>query len=257
MIRLIDYNRKAPRRERARASDSSTVSDRETELFVCSSLHWQGEDQGAADSRKLCRVDSHLSQCAQVGAALHMVSSMSRKGQQLASLAAVLLVASFAVVAFQYSLSRETDAGSEWVELIDDPPSQQAKISIKDLLKQAPAWAPSVAPTLSKGFNAWMDSLPFGDNYQKKIQEERAKQEWIENDRLNNPHFLLRRVQANNAYLKSRVEFLHDLLNKREHLTPSSVVVDIFHPGPQGDEGPVGERGPPGPQVWDLFHQPC
>jgi len=93
-----------------------------------------------------------------------------------------------------------------------------------------------------------MDSLPFGDNYQKKIQEERAKQEWIENDRLNNPHFLLRRVQANNAYLKSRVEFLHDLLNQREHLTPSSVVVDIFHPGPQGDEGPVGERGPPGPQ---------
>ncbi len=97
-----------------------------------------------------------------------------------------------------------------------------------------------------------MDSLPFGDNYQKKIQEERAKQEMIENDRLNNPHFLLRRVQANNAYLKSRVEFLHDLLNKREHLTPSSVVVDIFHPGPQGDQGPVGEVGPPGPQVSDL-----
>ena len=174
---------------------------------------------------------------------------ISRKGQQLVSLAAVLVVSFLAVVAFQYSISERNDVRDEWTVLIDDPPSQQKTISIGDLLKQAPEWAPSVSPTLSKGFNAWMDSLPFGDNYQKKIKEKMAKEQWIENDRLNNPHFLLRRVEANNAYLKSRVEFLHDLLNKREHLTPSSIVVDIFHPGPQGDEGPVGERGPPGPQV--------
>ena len=174
---------------------------------------------------------------------------MSRKGQQLASLAAVLLAACFAGLLFQYSMPADSGNRQGWTVLIDDAPSQQKKIKIADLLKQAPAWAPSVAPTLSKGFYAWMDSLPFGDNYQKKIKEKMAKEQWIENDRLNNPHFLLRRVEANNAYLKSRVEFLHKLLNKREHLTPSSIVVDIFHPGQQGDEGPVGERGPPGPQV--------
>jgi hypothetical protein len=174
---------------------------------------------------------------------------ISRKGQQLASLAAVLIVAFLGTVAFQNSISENADPSNEWTVLVDDPPSQQKTISIADLLKQAPEWAPTVSPTLSKGFNAWMDSLPFGDNYQKKIKERMAKEQWIENDRLHNPHFLLRRVEANNAYLKSRVQFLHDLLDKREHKTPSSIVVDIFHPGPQGDEGPVGERGPPGPQV--------
>jgi hypothetical protein len=75
-----------------------------------------------------------------------------------------------------------------------------------------PEWAPTAAPSVSKGFNAWMDTLPFGDNYHKHMKERRDKQRWVENERLNNPHFLLRRVEANNAYLKTRADFLDKLV---------------------------------------------
>lgn len=40
-------------------------------------------------------------------------------------------------------------------------------------------------------------------------------QEYIEKERLSNPHFLLRRVEANNQYLQSRVSFLDALLAHR------------------------------------------
>lgn len=121
-------------------------------------------------------------------------------------------------------------------------------ISIDDLVKQAPAWAPSTAPKLSKGFNAWMDTLPFGDNYHKKLAEAKEKQAFVEKERLNNPHFLLRRVEANNAYLKSRVDFLNQLVRQREAL-PDPIEIDIVHPGKPGSQGPRGPMGPPGAQV--------
>ena len=118
------------------------------------------------------------------------------------------------------------------------------EITTADLVKQAPEWAPAAAPQVSTGFNAWMDSLPFGDNYHKMIQEKKVKQEFVERERLNNPHFLLRRVQANNDYLRKRVQFLDGLVASREDL-PASVTVNVDHPGPQG---PVGEKGFPGDQ---------
>jgi hypothetical protein len=74
------------------------------------------------------------------------------------------------------------------------------------------------------------------------------EQIWVEEERLNNPHFLLRRVEANNAYLQSRVNFLDKLVQERRD-TPGDIQIDIVHPGAQGDigvRGPVGEVGPPG-----------
>lgn len=85
-------------------------------------------------------------------------------------------------------------------------------MDIQDLVKQNPEWAPTAVPTLSSGFNAWMDTLPFGDNFHKHLQEKKDKQIWVEKERLENPHFLLRRVEANNAYLQSRVDFLDKLV---------------------------------------------
>jgi len=118
-----------------------------------------------------------------------------------------------------------------------------------DLSKQNPLWAPSAVPKLSKGFNAWMDTLPFGDNYHKKLAERKAKQEWVEKERLSNPHFLLRRVEANNKYLQSRVSFLDGILQERSNI-PGKIEVDIIHPGFEGDagqQGQMGDQGPPGP----------
>jgi len=88
----------------------------------------------------------------------------------------------------------------------------QVQVDIQDLVKQNPEWAPTAVPTLSSGFNAWMDTLPFGDNFHKHLQEKKDKQIWVEKERLENPHFLLRRVEANNAYLQSRVDFLDKLV---------------------------------------------
>jgi len=101
---------------------------------------------------------------------------------------------------------------------------------------------------LSSGFNSWMDTLPFGDDAKKAMGAAKAKQEFIENERLHNPHFLLRRVEANNKYLKSRVEFLDSLIKDRESL-PDPVEVDIVHPGEIGGMGPSGPRGALGPPV--------
>ena len=39
-----------------------------------------------------------------------------------------------------------------------------------------PEWAPTAVPTLSSGFNSWMDTLPFGDNFHKHLQEKKDKQ---------------------------------------------------------------------------------
>ena len=50
------------------------------------------------------------------------------------------------------------------------------KVDIKDLVKMNPEWAPTAVPTLSSGFNAWMDTLPFGDNFHKHLQEKKDKQ---------------------------------------------------------------------------------
>jgi len=121
-------------------------------------------------------------------------------------------------------------------------------VDIKDLVKMNPEWAPTTVPTLSSGFNSWMDTLPFGDNFHKHLQEKKDKQIWVEQERMNNPHFLLRRVEANNAYLSSRVGFLDTLVQARRD-TPGDIQIDIVHPGPQGDvgtRGPLGEIGPPG-----------
>ena len=41
-----------------------------------------------------------------------------------------------------------------------------------------------------------MDTLPFGDNFHKHLQERKDKQAWVEQERLDNPHFLLRRVEV-------------------------------------------------------------
>jgi hypothetical protein len=63
-----------------------------------------------------------------------------------------------------------------------------------------------------------------------------------------NPHFLLRRVEANNAYLTERAAFLDKLVTERRD-TPDTIQIDIVHPGPQGDigsKGPRGQIGPPG-----------
>ncbi len=63
-----------------------------------------------------------------------------------------------------------------------------------------------------------------------------------------NPHFLLRRVEANNAYLTERAAFLDKLVTERRD-TPGTIQIDIVHPGPQGDigrKGPRGQIGPPG-----------
>mmetsp|Transcript_40115 Transcript_40115/g.78627 ORF Transcript_40115/g.78627 Transcript_40115/m.78627 type:complete len:597 (+) Transcript_40115:22-1812(+) len=125
--------------------------------------------------------------------------------------------------------------------------SKAPKISTADLLKQQPVWAPAGVPQVSKGFNAWMDTLPFGDNYKKSLQNKKAKAEFIEEERLKNPHFLLRRVEANNAYLKGRVTFLNGLLQEREKI-PDPIEVDVVHPGNPGGMGPKGPRGPLGPQ---------
>eukprot|EP00292_Cryptomonas_paramecium_P013976 CAMPEP_0113695464 /NCGR_PEP_ID=MMETSP0038_2-20120614/20920_1 /TAXON_ID=2898 /ORGANISM="Cryptomonas paramecium" /LENGTH=231 /DNA_ID=CAMNT_0000618021 /DNA_START=13 /DNA_END=705 /DNA_ORIENTATION=- /assembly_acc=CAM_ASM_000170 len=175
-----------------------------------------------------------------------MPTAMTARGRQLIG---VCLLTVMSVFVFQHTIHSATDnSASGWVELIDNPPDQQKTIKISDLLKDGPEWAETTSPVLSKGFNSWMDSLPFGDNYEKKVQAARARQEWIENDRLNNPHFLLRRVQANIAYLKSRVDFLRQLLYKREHLTPAQIAVDVYKLGPAGDEGPQGFQGPRGQQ---------
>jgi len=130
------------------------------------------------------------------------------------------------------------------------PPKTVPKVTvdIKDLVKMNPEWAPTAVPTLSSGFNSWMDTLPFGDNFHKHLQEKKDKQIWVEQERMNNPHFLLRRVEANNAYLSSRVTFLDKLVQDRRD-TPGDIQIDIVHPGPQGDvgtRGPLGEVGPPG-----------
>lgn len=127
------------------------------------------------------------------------------------------------------------------------PNVEEPQISTGDLLKQQPAWAPSGVPKLSSGFNSWMDTLPFGDNAGKAAGAAKAKQAYIENSRLKNPHFLLRRVEANNNYLKSRVDFLNNLLLEREKI-PDPIEVDIVHPGPPGGLGPNGPRGPLGEQ---------
>ena len=132
------------------------------------------------------------------------------------------------------------------------------QITINDLVKQQPEWAPAAAPQVSDGFNTWMDSLPFGDNYHKQLAEKKSRQEFIEKERLSNPHFLLRRVEANNNYLKKRVEFLDTLVKERDGL-PALIAVNVNHPGPAGAvgekgfagdmglQGPEGERGPQGP----------
>ena len=56
------------------------------------------------------------------------------------------------------------------------PVCEQVKVDIKDLVKMNPEWAPSAVPTLSSGFNSWMDTLPFGDNFHKHLQEKKDKQ---------------------------------------------------------------------------------
>lgn len=158
------------------------------------------------------------------------------------------LLASVAVLALVSLIQRP-----HGVELQDAP-----RITINDLVKQQPEWAPAAAPQVSDGFNAWMDSLPFGDNYHKQLAEQKNKQEFVEKERLSNPHFLLRRVEANNAYLKKRVEFLNGLVEGREGM-PATIAVNVDHPGlagavgekgfggDQGLEGPEGDRGPKGP----------
>jgi hypothetical protein len=161
---------------------------------------------------------------------------MSRRS---AVLLATLAVSGLAFLAFRVAVpSREQP-----VELENTP-----TISIDDLVKQAPAWAPTTAPQLSKGFNAWMDTLPFGDNYHKQLAAAKDKQAFMEKERLNNPHFLLRRVEANNAYLKSRVDFLNQLVHQREAI-PDPIEIDIVHPGKPGSQGVRGPMGPPGVQV--------
>eukprot|EP00961_Rhodomonas_salina_P229681 3104093-Rhodomonas_salina.1 len=57
-------------------------------------------------------------------------------------------------------------------------------VTTADLEKQNPIWAESAVPKLSKGFNAWMDTLPFGDNYHKMLADRKAKQVGIEVVRL-------------------------------------------------------------------------
>uniref|UniRef100_A0A6U2I4D9 Uncharacterized protein n=1 Tax=Hemiselmis andersenii TaxID=464988 RepID=A0A6U2I4D9_HEMAN len=161
--------------------------------------------------------------------------------QRLSRLAAV--AGAVAVVGLVLVVSRGGSPAGRPVELRTRAP----KITTADLLKQQPEWAPAGVPKMSKGFNAWMDTLPFGDNYKKSLQATKAKQEFIENERLKNPHFLLRRVEANNAYLKGRVTFLNGLLQSREKI-PDPIEVDVMHPGNPGGMGPKGPRGPLGPQ---------
>jgi hypothetical protein len=60
----------------------------------------------------------------------------------------------------------------------------QVQIDIKDLVKMNPLWAPTAQDELSKGFNSWMDTLPFGDNFHKHLQEKKEKQIWVEKERL-------------------------------------------------------------------------
>ena len=163
-----------------------------------------------------------------------------------------------AVVACALALAGFYAAGPSWggpLELVRWHQSFRAPrtppkvtVSIKDLVKMNPEWAPTASPQVSPGFNKWMDSLPFGDNYHKHMAERKAKQVWVEKERLENPHFLLRRVEANNAYLKTRAEFLDKLVQERRD-TPEDIQIDIVHPGPQGDpgpKGPEGEAGSPG-----------
>jgi hypothetical protein len=54
--------------------------------------------------------------------------------------------------------------------------TEQVQVDIKDLVKMNPEWAPTAVPELSSGFNAWMDTLPFGDNFHKHLQEKKDKQ---------------------------------------------------------------------------------
>jgi hypothetical protein len=149
-----------------------------------------------------------------------------------AVLLATLAVSGLAFLAFRVAVPSR-------VQPTELDESTEPTISIDDLVKQNPDWAPSTAPQLSKGFNAWMDTLPFGDNYHKQLAEAKEKQAFVEKERLNNPHFLLRRVEANNAYLKSRVDFLNQLVKQREAI-PDPIEVDIVHPGDPGPQGPKG-----------------
>jgi hypothetical protein len=80
-------------------------------------------------------------------------------------------------------------------------------------------------------FFFWYDS----DNFHKHLQEKKEKQMWVEKERLENPHYLLRRVEANNAYLKSRADFLDKLVQDRR-ATPEDIEIDIVHPGPQASK---------------------
>merc|ERR1719313_114676 len=117
---------------------------------------------------------------------------------------------------------------------------------------QTPMWAPSGSPSVSSGFNSWMDSMPFGDKVSSDAaaaKDEAALLRWqAEND----PGKLLKKAAQNNAYLQERLRLLAKA-RASEAGQPDAVTVKIVRPGGVGKEGPagapglLGKQGPPGP----------
>ena len=67
-----------------------------------------------------------------------------------------------AVVALVCSARRLTKPSAQRVLTLAS--DGERTVPLQDLVRQAPLWAPETVEPVSKGFNAWMDTLPFGES---------------------------------------------------------------------------------------------